>query len=92
MAISCKRAGERLTPGVLRAPSPAHALRILDQLLLGFAYGDQLFITARCHDSTMSMWTTGSRAAGLYWCAAALTQLWGPEREATAALRARIPA
>jgi hypothetical protein len=50
----------------------------LELLLEPFARGDQLFITARGHDSKISMWTTASRAAGLYWCAAALSQLCMP--------------
>lgn len=76
MSVWCKRSGERITNGVVRLNTPAHALRLLDQLLERFVHGDELFITARAGDSKMSMWTTGSRAAGLYWCAAALAQLW----------------
>jgi len=75
VSLWCKRGGERLTNGVVRT-TPIDALSLLGVLLADFAHGDQLFVTARAGDSKMSMWTTCSRAAGLYWCAAALTQLW----------------
>lgn len=75
LAIACKRGGERVTPGVIRPLSPGDALRIVDSLLARFDAGDHLFITARGHDSKLSMWSTHSRSVGLYWCAAALTQL-----------------
>jgi len=76
VSLWCKRSGDRLTNGVVRMNTPADTLRLLELLLETFAHGDQLFITARAGDSKMSMWTTSSRAAGLYWCAAALAQLW----------------
>lgn len=56
--------------------TPSDALRLLETSLMKFAEGDELFITARAEDSTLSMWRTESRAAGLYWCASALTKLW----------------
>lgn len=76
MSVCAKRAGEKLTPGVVQLPSPSEALQLLEHLLSSFTHGDSLFITARTHDSSMSMWNTCSKAAGLYWCAAALGQLW----------------
>lgn len=76
VSIACKRDGERLTQGVARMTTPAEALQLLETLLERFERGNQLFITARAHDSSLSMWSTGSKAAGLYWCAAALGQLW----------------
>ena len=76
LAIACKRGGEQITPGVIRPSSPCDALRLVDNLLARFDSGDQLFITARGHDSKLSMWSTHSRSVGLYWCAAALSQLW----------------
>ncbi|MET0339374.1 MAG: hypothetical protein ABW252_00145 [Polyangiales bacterium] len=60
-------------------------MRRIEALLGEFAQGHQLFITARTHDNardtSLSMWITASKAAGLYWCAAALGQLWRSSRE-----------
>lgn len=64
--------------GVVRMSTPGEALSLLERVLHGFREGDQLFITARTHDTSLSMWSTHSRAAGLYWCATALSQLWRP--------------
>jgi hypothetical protein len=80
VSISCKRGGQRLTDGVTRTSTPAEALRTLGLLLEPFQEGDQLFITARSHGSSLSMWSTQSRAVGLYWCATALSQLWRPQK------------
>ncbi|MDB4986038.1 MAG: hypothetical protein JWN04_1216 [Myxococcaceae bacterium] len=76
LALACKRAGTRLTDGVVRLPRPTEALRVIERLLETFALGDQLFITARTEDCALSMWRTSSKAAGLYWCASALAKLW----------------
>ncbi|MDB4972921.1 MAG: hypothetical protein JWN48_1262 [Myxococcaceae bacterium] len=76
VALACKRGGERLTDDVLRLPTPADVLRRLEHLLERFAEGDQLFVTARTHDSALSMWRTNCKSAGLYWCASALAKLW----------------
>jgi hypothetical protein len=76
VAVSCKHGGERVTPGVLQVATPCGAIKLIEQLLATFGPGDQLFITARSPDCSLSMWTTTSKAAGLYWCAAALGQLW----------------
>ena len=80
VAVACKRGGDRLLNGVVRLSTPAEALELLERLLAVFREGDQLFITARTHDTSLSMWSTRSRAAGLYWCATALSQLWRPVR------------
>ncbi|MET0343956.1 MAG: hypothetical protein ABW252_23280 [Polyangiales bacterium] len=85
VASATKRAGERLTHRIVRTGTPCDALRRIEELLCEFAHGDQLFITARTHDNscdtTLSMWTTTSKAVGLYWCATALGQLWRSSRE-----------
>ena len=69
----------------MRIGTPCDALRRIEDLLREFAHGHQLFITARTHDHTrdtsLSMWTTASKAVGLYWCAAALGQLWRTPRK-----------
>jgi hypothetical protein len=65
-------------------------------VLAPFTSGDRLFITARGDESPISMWTTGSRSAGLYWCAAAIAKLWLPgklalERVPQSGVRALLP-
>ena len=82
VSIACKRGGERLTEGVMKMSTPSDALQMLELLLEHFAEGDELFITARTHGTSLSMWSTQSRAVGLYWCAAALSQLWRPRKDA----------
>ena len=82
VAVAGKRAGTRLAgDGVLRMSTPCAALRQIEALLREFGTGDQLFITARTHDTSLSMWVTTSKAIGLYWCATALGQLWRTYRE-----------
>lgn len=76
VAIACKRGGERLTPEVVRFVQPADALGVLNRMLEQFRSGDELFVTARGHDSRLALWSTHSRSAGLYWCAAAISQLY----------------
>lgn len=93
VSIACKRGGERLTKGVVQLSTPADVLQTLEQMLEAFAEGDALFLTARTHGGTsLSMWSTQSRAVGLYWCAAALSQLWRPRSGAPplADLRRRL--
>jgi hypothetical protein len=77
VAIACKRGGERLTPEVVRFVQPSDALGVLKRMLERFRNGDELFVTARGHDSRLSMWSSRSRSAGLYWCATAISQLYG---------------
>jgi hypothetical protein len=84
VAISGKHGGGTITDGVTRVSTPSDALRLMEELLVGFAEGDQLFITARTQDSNLSMWRTASKATGLYWCASALAQLWRPLRRKSA--------
>ena len=77
VAIASKRGGKSLVgEGVIRLATPFAALRQIEALLSEFGQGDQLFITARTHDTALSMWSTTSKAVGLYWCATALGQLW----------------
>jgi len=78
VSISGKHGGGTITEGVARVSTPTDALRFIESLLVGFREGDQLFITARAHDSNLSMWRTASKATGLYWCASALAKLWRP--------------
>jgi hypothetical protein len=81
VAVACKRGGERLTNDVVRPTSPSEALRVIELLLAPFRSGDRLFVTARGHDSKLSMWSTSSRSTALYWCAAAVAKLWLPVKQ-----------
>jgi hypothetical protein len=76
VAVACKHGGASVTDGVARVSTPTETLRMLEDLLQQCDDGEQLFITARTHDSALSMWRTSSKAAGLYWCASALAKLW----------------
>jgi hypothetical protein len=76
VALAVMRGDEHITDGVVRPDTPSEALRILEQLLIPFRNGEQLFITARTTNSQLSMWRTQSKATALYWCASALTKLW----------------
>lgn len=89
VSIAAKRGGERLTNDVMQMSTPAAALQMLERLLEAFAEGDELFITARTHGTSLSLWSTQSRAVGLYWCAAALSQLWRPRHGALSLLELR---
>jgi hypothetical protein len=76
VAISVMRGEEHMTDGVLRPETPSDALHQLEQLLVPFREGEQLFITARTNTAQLSMWRTESKATALYWCASALAKLW----------------
>jgi len=90
VAVTCKHAGAQLTNGVVRCAHRSDALRLLEDMLKPFATGDQLFIVVRDQESRISLWSTISRAAGLYWCASALAQLWTPALRASSAEQPRL--